>query len=119
MGDKTKENINGILKQCVTVMATIILTMVGFWMTIGQNYLTRVEATEIVNSKVERIEEDGRMMSLALKDYQTVLIDLRVQMGALNQTLIHIKEDMKDRHDREARINAKGDNTLFSSKTID
>lgn len=91
------------------VLITIIISMTGFWMMIGREFVTRSEAETIVNQRVQsdikslQLQMDNfaandNMSRQALQKNTEAIQGLQVQMASLNTTLeIMVRSYEKDR----------------------
>jgi len=118
MGTPTKEGINNLIKSAATVMITMIITMSGFWMMIGRDFVTRAEVNEIIQQRVSTIAVTEETLERIVSKNTNAINLFNVQIATLNQTLVHIKEDMDRRDDRGAR-NAEDNTAVFASKASD
>ncbi len=101
---------NEFIKYIATVLVTIVISMTGFWMMMGRNYVTRAETKVIAAEKMVIVEERLEMY-LGREDKLEALINMntkainefRVQTAILNQTLQHMQNQMeeKDRNVKE------------------
>ena len=101
MVEKLKDNYTKLIEYVCVTLCTMVLSMVGFWMTMGQSYINRVEAREIASkevailtSRVAVFEENEKEFKRVLEKNTEVLTSLKIQLGLLEQTLHNIK-DMK------------------------
>ena len=46
--------------QATTVLVTIVLTMTGFWMMIGREFVTRSEARDMIAEKINHVDEGNQ-----------------------------------------------------------
>lgn len=92
-----------------TTSIGIIVTMLGFWITIGKNMVTRGEVTEIIKNEspynqdrqfiMERLatnKETQAAFASALQRNTEVMNELKVQIATLGKTL----EALEDRIER-------------------
>lgn len=92
-----------------TTSIGILVTMIGFWFTMGRNMATKAEVLEIVESKspylqdrqfiMERLNSNKEIQSAfanALQRNTEVLNELKVQIATLGKTL----EALEDRIER-------------------
>jgi predicted RND superfamily exporter protein len=92
-----------------TTSIGIIVTMLGFWLTIGKNMVTRSEVTEIIKNDspylqdrqfiMERLavnKESQAAFASALQRNTEVMNELKVQIATLGKTL----EALEDRIER-------------------
>jgi len=97
-------------KYIATTSLGIIITMVGFWVTIGKNMATKSEVCEMIETKspyaqdrqfiMERLainKETQAQFSLALQRNTEVMNELKVQLATLGKTL----EALEDRIERK------------------
>lgn len=104
------------LKEVILVLATIVVSMVGFWFVEGREYATRAEVKEIVNTApfirradlIEAIttqtpyvlERPFIMKSLADRERSDdALLEavqgLKIQMAVLNTTLENLSKKLE------------------------
>ena len=119
---------NDIIKYVVTVLVTIVISMTGFWMMMGRNYITRAEAKEIaveqvatVNNKLDLYLEREKELKQIIARNTDAINEFKVQSAALNQTLIHLQEEIKelDRHNRERADATTTFDTVPAGKATD
>jgi len=100
------------LKFASVTLLAIIISMGGFWLTIGQNLVTRAEARTMINEgtssirtelifirqgvekldeRMIRQEEEFRQM---LKENTTAINDLRIQLASLTKTIESLSESI-------------------------
>lgn len=92
-----------------TTSIGIIVTMLGFWVTIGKNMVTKKEVTDIIKNEspymqdrqfiMERLainKETQSAFSSALQRNTEVMNELKVQIATLGKTL----EALEDRIER-------------------
>lgn len=79
-----------ILKEVVVVFITIILTMAGYWLMIGREFVTRAEAAGMVqdNQKVFQLQidvltEQRKDITSALKENTIAINELRVTLAKM------------------------------------
>jgi hypothetical protein len=97
-------------KYIATTSLGIIITMVGFWVTIGKNMATKSEVCEMIESRspyaqdrqfiMERLavnKETQAAFALALQRNTEVMNELKVQLATLGKTL----EALEDRIERK------------------
>lgn len=93
-----------------TTSIGIIVTMLGFWLTIGKNMVTRAEVIEIIKNDspylqdrqfiMERLavnKESQAAFASALQRNTEVMNELKVQIATLGKTL----EALEDRIERK------------------
>jgi hypothetical protein len=119
MGTSTKEGINNLIKSAATVMITMIITMSGFWMMIGRDFVTRAEVNELIQQRVSTIAATEERLERVVTKNTDAINHFNIQIATLNQTLIHIKEDMNRRDDSREAINAESNPAIFASQTSD
>lgn len=103
------ESIIHFWESVATTSLGIIVTMIGFWFTIGRNMATKTEVAEMVESKspylqdrqfiMERLNSNKEIQSAfanALQRNTEVLNELKVQIATLGKTL----EALEERIDR-------------------
>lgn len=77
-----------------TVLITIIISMTGFWMMMGRDFVTRAEAKEIaieqvvlVDQKLEIYRQDTKETRSVINKNSEVINELRVEIAKLTQAL--------------------------------
>jgi hypothetical protein len=92
-------------KYIATTSLGIIITMVGFWLTIGKNMVTKSEVCEMIETKssysqdrqfiMERLainKETQAAFALALQRNTEVMNELKIQLATLGKTLEALEE---------------------------
>ena len=79
-----------IMKDIIIVLVTAILSMGGYWVTVGSSYTTKAEVTAmfIENQKFTQIEIDQlvearKEMSQALKENTSAITELKIAIAKL------------------------------------
>jgi len=103
------ENLIHFWESLATTSIGIIITMIGFWVTIGKNMATKREVCDMIESKspyvqdrqfiMERLNSHKEIQSAfasALQRNTEVLNELKVQIATLGKTL----EALEDRIER-------------------
>lgn len=93
------------LKFASVTLVAIIISMGGFWLTIGQNLVTRAEARTMISEGTSsirteltfirkgvekldtRITKQQDELSHTLKENTTAINDLRIQLASLTKTI--------------------------------
>lgn len=83
----------------ITTLLTIVITMTGFWMMIGRDYVTREEAEVMVSKEnrviltliEERSNNEARLEKVLEKNTEAIQA-LKIQITVLNNTLEHIDD---------------------------
>jgi len=93
-------DIPSILTQVITVLLTIVISMTGFWLMIGREFVTRSETSTMINNQLllvqERVsiyKEDSTELRRVIDRNSEALTDLKVQIGQLKNTLDFLRED--------------------------
>lgn len=94
------ENIIHFWESLATTSIGIIITLVGFWFTIGRNIITRSEIVELIETKspyvidrqfiMERLainKETQAAFANALQRNTEVMNELKIQIATLGKTL--------------------------------
>jgi hypothetical protein len=94
------ENIIHFWESLATTSIGIIITLVGFWFTIGRNIITRSEIVELIETKspyvidrqfiMERLntnKETQAAFASALQRNTEVMNELKIQIATLGKTL--------------------------------
>lgn len=81
-------------KYGITVLITIIISMTGFWLMMGREYITRAEAeaiaadkTAIVSQRLNDKMESDKEIVRALENNTRAINDFQVQIATLAKTL--------------------------------
>jgi hypothetical protein len=103
------ENIIHFWENIATTSIGIIVTMIGFWVTIGKNMATKSEVCDMIETKspyvqdrqfiMERLalsKETQTLMANALQKNTEVMNELKIQIATLGKTL----EALEDRIER-------------------
>jgi hypothetical protein len=103
------ETIIHFWENIATTSIGIIITMIGFWITIGKNMVTKAEVIEILENQspylqdkqfiMERLasnKESQAAFALALQRNTEVMTELKIQIATLGKTL----EALEDRIER-------------------
>lgn len=103
------ETIMHFWENIATTSIGIIVTMLGFWVTIGKNMVTKAEAIELIKTQcpysndrqfiMERLainKESQAAFANALQRNTEVMNELKVQIATLGKTL----EALEDRIER-------------------
>ena len=88
------EDFSQLTKYGATVLVTIVISMTGFWLMIGREYITRTEAEAIAADKTaivaqrlnDKIESDKDVVR-ALENNTKAINDFQVQIATLAKTL--------------------------------
>ena len=99
-----------LLKYGATILVAIIVSMGGFWLSYGKDLVTRAEARTLVNegnhrvekeidnvkNRLDRIDErsdklEGELRTV-LKANTDAIVDLKVQVASLTQTIKTLSE---------------------------
>lgn len=104
------DNIIHFWESVATTSIGIIITMIGFWITIGKNMVTRNQVIEIIKNEspytqdrqfiMERLsvnKETQTALSVTLQKVIEVMSELKIQIATLGKTL----EALEDRIDRQ------------------
>ena len=99
------ETIVDFWSSIATTSIGIIVTMLGFWFTIGRNMITRSEAVELIETKspyamdrqfiMERLainKETQAAFANALQRNTEVMNELKIQIATLGKTLEALEE---------------------------
>ena len=105
-GDSMSDTIIHFWENIATTSIGIIVTMLGFWITIGKNMTTRAEVSEMIETKspylqdrqfiMERLainKETQAAFANALQRNTEVMNELKIQIATLGKTL----EALEDR----------------------
>lgn len=100
LGDHMSETLIHFWENIATTSIGIIVTMLGFWVTIGKNMVTKSEVADIIQHQcpylqdkqfiMERLathKESQASFSLALQRNTEVMTELKIQIATLAQTL--------------------------------
>lgn len=99
------ENITHFWETLAIAGSGIIITMIGFWVTLGKNMATKAEVCELIETKspynqdrqfiMERLNSNKEIQSAfanALQRNTEVLNELKVQIATLGKTLEALEE---------------------------
>lgn len=92
---------NDIVKMIGTILLTIIISMAGFWLMIGREYITRAEATRLINVHSPYVKDKKFIMekitdmNVTNQKLIQVMDDLRIEIAALRQTLKYIEKELE------------------------
>lgn len=91
----------------VTTLITIILTMTGFWLMEGRNYITRDEAARMIDNEnkiikqilIQQQDNEERLGNILERNTEAIQ-QLKIEMATLNRTLEYIegKNEHKNRN---------------------
>lgn len=95
-----------ILKYAATVLLTIVLSMTGFWLMIGRDFITRAEAAVIADDKValisqrlnDKIESDKEIVR-ALENNTKAINEFKINIATLSKTLEFMDDKLKNKYD--------------------
>lgn len=95
-----RENYLELLKYVCTILATIVISMMGFWLTIGKEYISRSEAKEIASEQVTVIAfkldmylEEEKKIKIVIEKNTEAINALKNQMSLLEVSLQAIQRD--------------------------
>jgi hypothetical protein len=95
-------NLKSLSHQAVTVLLTIVITMTGFWMMIGRDFITHDRCLQMIqtNNKgiVEKLEasvEQSKELDRVIDKNTEAINSLKVQLAALNETMKYIQKEME------------------------
>lgn len=104
------DNIINFWESVATTSIGIIVTMIGFWFTIGRNMTTKAEVAHMIETQnpynidrqfiMERLnnnKESQTVFALALQRNTEVMNELKIQIATLGKTL----EALEKRIERE------------------
>ena len=93
-------DIPSILTQVITVLLTIVISMTGFWLMIGREFVTRSETSTMISNQLSLVQERVSVYKEDYKELRRVidrnseaLTDLKIQIGQLTNTLDFLRED--------------------------
>lgn len=79
-----------IVKEIMVILVTIIITMTGFWLMIGRDYITRSEAQimieenqKVIISELNHLGESREELAEALKDNTIAITELRIALAKI------------------------------------
>lgn len=102
-----KDSMQDLLKQFVMFLLAVIVSMTGFWLMIGRDFVTRAEVEEKINENINpkvalidqkldgKIKNDEKMMAI-LENFNRTINDLNVQVGVLSKTLEYLEKRLDD-----------------------
>ena len=89
--NKTTSNLTS---QAATVLITIVISMTGFWMMIGREFVTREEASKITETRLELIkenmenfEQDSRDLQRSIDENNNSINNLRIELAKLESAM--------------------------------
>ena len=90
---------SSMIGHAATVLITIVISMTGFWMMIGRDFVTRIEAKEIavqqvtnVADKLEYYMEESKETRKVISNNSDVINDLRVELAKLTSAIDSINK---------------------------
>ncbi len=99
------EHIVNFWQNIATTCIGIVVTMIGFWVTIGKNMVTRAEVSDIIKNEspynqdrqfiMERLasnKETQALLTNMLQRNTEVMNELKVQIAMLGKTLEALEE---------------------------
>jgi F0F1-type ATP synthase membrane subunit b/b' len=79
-----------IIKEVMVILITIILTMAGFWLMIGRDYITRSEAQlmiednqKVIQNELSNLSKSREELSDVLKDNTNAITELRIAIAKI------------------------------------
>ena len=95
---KAAENNLEIIKYIAATLATIVITMVGFWLMIGKDYITRTEAREIavkesviLATKLDIYIDEVKETKKVIEKNTEVLSSLKTELAVLSNALHELR----------------------------
>ncbi len=98
-----------IASQAATVLITIVISMTGFWMMIGREFVTREEVSKMTETRLELVrdnmndfEENSRDLQRSIEANDKSINDLRIELVKLESIMTNLSkllERMETRHD--------------------
>jgi len=73
-----------IAANAVTVLVTIVISMTGFWMMIGRDFVTRDESRVLISTQIEKIDVD-------IKNHSEILRKINDTIQKNTDTIINLK----------------------------
>jgi len=71
----------------VTVFVTIVITMTGFWMMVGRDFVTKSEVDKMIDLRVTAIEQREEKFDKVIEKNTEAIQRLEIQIAILNKTL--------------------------------
>lgn len=79
-----------ILKEVLIVLVTVIISMTGFWLMIGRNFITREEAAlmikesnAVLNTEITHLTQSYNKLAEALNKHSEAVTELRIAIAKL------------------------------------
>jgi len=73
-----------VAANAVTVLVTIVISMTGFWMMIGRDFVTRDESRVLISTQIEKIDVD-------IKNHSEILRKINDTIQKNTDTIINLK----------------------------
>lgn len=94
MNETEKNELNDMIKYAAVVLITIVISMTGFWLMIGREYVTRSEANMLIIDKLavvdqklnDKIETD-KQLAEALDNNTKIIHELQIQLAKFSQSV--------------------------------
>lgn len=114
MTETTQKELFSLFKYSAGVLVAIVISMGGFWLSYGKELVTRAEARIITEDGIRALEKDvsylntqitkldERMINqeerlqTTLKENTVAIIDLKVELAGLSQTLSILTNKIND-----------------------
>lgn len=113
---------NDIVKYAATVLVTIVISMTGFWMMMGRNYVTRTEANEIavqrigiIDTKLDLYLQSSNEIKIIITQNTSAINEFRVQSAKLNQTLLFLQDQIRQENRNNQQSSGENDETDTNS----
>ncbi len=85
---------SNLTSQAATVLVTIVISMTGFWMMIGREFVTREEAgkitetrLELIRENMENFEQDSRDLQRSIDENNKSINNLRIELAKLESAM--------------------------------
>lgn len=92
------EKSNNMFKWTTGVLATVVISMAGYWLTIGRDIPTRLEVSTMIEKESPYVKDEKLLREL-IKRNTAAFEELTKVMGQLSIDMARIDEKLKDRED--------------------
>lgn len=87
-----------MFKWTTGVLATVVISMAGYWLTIGRDIPTRLEVSTMIEKESPYVKDEKLLREL-IKRNTAAFEELTKVMGQLSIDMARIDEKLKDRED--------------------
>lgn len=85
---------SNLTSQAATVLVTIVISMTGFWMMIGREFVTREEVSKMTETRLELVrdnmndfEENSRDLQRSIDENNKSINSLRIELAKLESAM--------------------------------